>query len=72
MIGVLFRRKVIYPRYSIQRPIVHILDGDKKQPAGERAEDWGELAMADSWYFVSVRGNIRKNRQGRLRGQALG
>lgn len=47
--------------------------GTKKQPAGERAEDWGgKLAMADSWYFVSVRGNIRKNRQGRLRGQALG
>lgn len=46
--------------------------GTKKQPAGERAEDWGELAMADSWYFVNVRGNIRKNRQGRLRGRALG
>ena len=46
--------------------------GTKKQPAGGRAEDWGELAMADSWYFVSVRGNIRKNRQGRLRGRALG
>lgn len=30
MSGVLFRRKDIYPRYLIQRTIVHILDGDKK------------------------------------------
>lgn len=30
MTGVLFRRKDIYPRYLIQRPIVHILEGGQK------------------------------------------
>lgn len=46
--------------------------GQKNSPLEGGLRIGGELAMADSWYFVNVRGNIRKNRQGRLRGRALG